>query len=454
MADDRAATHDALPPARPTTQQAGRRGGRRPRAVSLPPEVELAHLWAAQFFPDGALSTADGLPVRVDYPGRPGAGAGPDFRDAVLHLGDGPARVGDVELHREAADFARHGHTGDPAYGRVLLHVVFAADRAEPTPLPSGRQAPLLVAPAPPDGRRAPLREPCAAAPGRMGAEHVRAVLREAGLWRLRQKADALQAAIEADGPAQALYGALAVTLGQTANRGGFAELARRAPLASLAAAIDDCAEPDAPRAVERRLLHAAGLDGALLSPGPAIPWVVRGLRPAATPARRVAALAGLVARLWRPLPAAGARDAPGDAEQPGRMGAPVSPFVAGARALVDRARGEGARTLIAALAVPARDGPALCGRGRAVELAVNALLPWAAACATLAGDDEAAGAILALAGGLPAAESYGAVAHLHRNLRDARGRALIGSALQQQGALAMLGEWCRRGGCGRCPLS
>ena len=406
-------------------------GVRRSAAGPLPAEAELARLWAAQQFPDGPLATTDGTPVRVMYPGRSGAPAGPDFQDAVVQFGDEPPRVGDVELHREAADFARHGHAADPAYDRIVLHVVFAAADAGHTSLPSGRRAPVLVAPAPGmDVRQMPLREPCATAPGGLGSESVRAVLHSAGLWRLRRKTEALAEAIERDGPAQSLYAALAVALGQTANARAFRLLAERAPLAHVMAGVERYPEPEAVALVERRLLHAAGLDGALLAPAPVLPWVTHGLRPAAAPGRRIGGLARLLVRLCRP-------DLP-----------------AGARALVTDALAGRPRLLLDRLTVQGRSGAALCGRARAVELAVNALLLWAAACATLGGDDELAQRTLALAGDLPMGEPYGNVAHLRRNLRDARGRPLIRSALLQQGALAMLNEWCRRGGCGRCPLS
>lgn len=399
------------------------------RDETIPAESVLARLWAAQAFAPGALATVDGVPVTVTYPGRAGSGAGPDFRDAVIRMGDGPARVGDVELHRRAADFARHGHTADPAYDRVVLHVVFSRDGAPDTPTATGRRIPIVVVP-PAGAGPAPLREPCAAAPARLGCERAAVVLREAGLWRLRRKTESQARAIAADGPGQSLYAALAVALGQTANTRPFAALAERAPLSGVTAVMAGSAEPDAERGVARHLLHAAGLDGSLLAPAPALLWVTRGIRPAAHPVRRVRALAVLLVRLSRP------------------------DLVTGARAVAAEAVGAGTRALLDTLTVPADDGPALCGRARAVELAVNALLPWAAACATLGGDEDGAARLLALADMLPVGERYGAVAHLDRNLRDSRGRSLITTALLQQGALALLHEWCRRGGCGRCPLS
>ncbi len=399
-------------------------GARSVQAHARQDEALLARLWAAQAFSPGSLRTVDGTPLAVLFPGRPAAGPGPDFRGAVVRLGDGPPLTGDVELHRHARDFVRHGHGRDHAYDRLVLHVVFH-DAGEPTTLAGGRRVPVVVIePSEPTGL--PWREPCAIAPSRLGVAAVRALLADAGLWRLAEKTAALRAAIERDGADTALYRAMAVALGQKANAAPFAELTARLPLATAITPGDDA--PRAPR-IRARLLHAAGLDGALLAPGPALPWAVPG-RPAAHPARRIAALAVLLDRLARP------------------------DLTAGARALVERAVREGARVLLASLTVAGENGPALCGRARAVEVAVNALLPWATALFEREGNRPAAEATARLAAALPAGEPYGAIAHLARNLRDGRGRALLRSALDQQGGLALAQAWCTRGGCGRCPLS
>lgn len=423
--------HEAPPPTELSGPGASPSLSRERTPARPPAERELARAWVAQRFQGGPLTTVDGVPVAVAYPGRSGGRSGPDFRDAVIALGDAPPRVGDVELHRDAADFVRHGHAADPAYDSVLLHVVFRPNDEQHTRLASGRSAAVLAVAAPAaSGWPAPRREPCALAQERSGADPVRAVLRDAGLWRMRRKMDERRAEIERDGPAQALYRAIAVALGQTMNAAAFRALADRLPIAELAEALNQPDEAGRVDLLERLLLHAAGLDGALLAPAPALPWVIRGQRPAASPARRIRALAHLLSRLSTPDPATAAR------------------------ALVERAREHGTKDLLDVLTVRAPEGPAFCGRARAVEVAVNALLPWAAACHVLAGDEHHADAILLLAGSLPAAESYGVIAHLRRNLRDPRGRPLIASALAQQGALALLTEWCRRGGCGRCPLS
>ncbi len=99
------------------------------------------------------------------------------------------------------------------------------------------------------------------------------------------------------------------------------------------------------------------------------------------------------------------------------------------------------AGALVRALSVPG-----LIGRARAVELAVNAVLPSAAAVAGSADEESHAGAVY---GALPLPVRYGAVRHLHRALAPVRP-----SARRQQGMLYLLKQYCTQGGCGRCPLS
>jgi hypothetical protein len=94
---------------------------------------------------------------------------------------------------------------------------------------------------------------------------------------------------------------------------------------------------------------------------------------------------------------------------------------------------------------------PALVGRGRAVEILVNAVLPFLAASADGALQEQALG----LFRRLPAAGGYGVTAHLERALALRGGRRLTGSARRQQGLLWLLHRYCRQGGCaGGCPLS
>jgi hypothetical protein len=329
-----------------------------------------------------------------------------------------------VELHVTEAEFRRHGHASDPAYARVVLHVVFDAGGAAETRLPGGGGAPV-VALRPWVARRSeeirawlerqgPWREPCHTAVARLGAGAVRAVLREGGERRLRTKAIALVTELEFAETEQVLYRAVCRALGLARNVEPFASLADRLPV--HAAVAEAAGRPDeaAIGYLSGRLRDEAGF-GPSAPPLGALPWRLDGLRPTAHPARRIDGLAALLVR---------------------HRGMGFETAIRGAAA-------GGAPALLRALTAPG------IGRDRAVEIAVNAVLPFLIATGA---EDRA----LALAPALPAAADYGPLAVLSTALvEDPGGRPLVrAGALMQQGALALSREWCRRGGCGVCPLS
>jgi hypothetical protein len=102
-------------------------------------EVLLHFIWQFRYFNHRELVTEAGDPLFIHSPGDPNADQGPDFRNARITIGD---RVleGPVELHIRTSDWLRHGHTGDPHYKNVILHVAWKNDSADP---PDG--IPVLV---------------------------------------------------------------------------------------------------------------------------------------------------------------------------------------------------------------------------------------------------------------------------------------------------------------------
>ncbi|MEX2237914.1 MAG: DUF2851 family protein [Dehalococcoidia bacterium] len=376
-------------------------------------ERELYEIWMGQRFPAGALGLPDGSLLRVVYRGRPGRGAGPDFRDAIIARGDGALLKGDVELHVRASDFRRHGHGADPAYDRVALHVVFYHDGGA-TIASSGREL-LTVALAPWVATRAgelqrwleqpPLwQEPCHDAVARLGGEEVGARLRRLGIRRLRQKAAALRKRVLAQGFEDAVYRELLEAVGFGPNRHVFR---------ALAAATSWHEVLPAPASVLSTALAAEGL------------IFERPTRPGAGGDQRLAGAAALIARL-------------------GRFG---NGSLAGALEVVLGEAEDGA-ALVLALEVEG-DGPKggqMIGRGRAAEIAVNVILP----AALVMGHEKRA---LALYESAPDPGSYGLTAYLEGILRR-QDPAVLRGAAERQGLLLMQKEYCTQGGCGSCPLS
>lgn len=86
-------------------------------------EQLLHYVWQHRMFPLGEMHTTEGLAVEVLDPGLHNGGAGPDFFNAKLRLGD-QLWVGNVEIHQRSSDWYRHHHDDDRAYDNVILHVV------------------------------------------------------------------------------------------------------------------------------------------------------------------------------------------------------------------------------------------------------------------------------------------------------------------------------------------
>ena len=397
-------------------------------------EGDLARLWQGQRFPPEALRTREGRAFRVIYRGRATGGPGPDYRDAIISAAE-ELLQGDVELHVRTSDFRRHGHHRDPAYDRLVLHLVFRHDEDGETQLAGGRRVPVVALADWVEGRAQEIRswlerptawqEPCAGAVGRMGADAAGAALERLGDIRFGQKAAAFARRVE-----------------------GIAKEQRRTPAASAA---------DVDRALWEALLEGLGYGGereTMRALAERLPWAALQSRLARTPARRRAQAAAallleaLAEERRRPL-------APGaPASSPPRPLNRVETRLRGAAALAARFTVCGPLASLAphlqrpaevrlAGAIQALTVAGAVGRGRALELLANAVLPAFAA----AGDGEAAEALYRR---LPLPASYGPVKHIRRAL----GGEVQLDMRRQQGMLYLLKNYCSQGGCGRCALS
>jgi hypothetical protein len=387
-------------------------------------EARLAALWGSGA--RGALRLEDGRALRVVFPGVPGGGAGPDFRGAILDAG-GDLLRGDVEVHLRASGWRAHGHHRDPAYAGVVLHVVGENDAGAAATLHACGRAIAVLVLRQPGGERAwppPFTPPCALATA-TGADPGPA-LERLGLRRLRMKAARAAPLVEAAGPGQALYAQILETLAGPANRPAFAALSRRLPLAALM----ERSESKGSRTNEHER-NEAGAGGGILapvSPRPEPPRALRvaaelrgaaaaltlrraGLRPMASPGRRLDLAGALICRLWR------------EGAEPGwpDVLAPEGDF----RALK----------------------VASMGAGLLVELWVNAILP--VAMASGGWTEEAA---VAAWKALPSPGTYGKLRPLEGWLGGRSARPFR-SAARLQGGLLLHAESCTRGMCGRCPM-
>ena len=289
-------------------------------------ELEIqAHWFSGDFGTE--FTSARGDKITVAQLGEWNREAGPDFAGAAVSINGGPPVRGSIEIDTDARDWERHSHATNADYDSVVLHVcLHDCGRDFFTRTSRHREVPRvkldlgrLSAPPPNPlpiaklGRcSAPLRDLPPAA--------LREILVSAAQYRLGKKSARLAKIGELHGADEALYQALAVTLGYKNNKLPFTVIAQRLPLKFLQSAKTD---------IDALLFGVAGfLDGAdftkfdletrshlrrlwdrwwklrddfarlSLAPGS---WRLGSVRPANHPQRRVAAL-GRIVRNWRKM--------------------------------------------------------------------------------------------------------------------------------------------------------
>ncbi|MGZ3955650.1 MAG: DUF2851 family protein [Flavisolibacter sp.] len=97
-------------------------------------EKLLQYIWQLQYFNNSELKTTTGEKLEIIYPGQLNTNQGPDFSQARIKI-DNTILVGSIELHLRTSQWNEHGHSKDPNYKNVVLHVVFEDDE-QPSSLP------------------------------------------------------------------------------------------------------------------------------------------------------------------------------------------------------------------------------------------------------------------------------------------------------------------------------
>jgi len=91
-------------------------------------EEFINYLWQQQLFNRKNLQTETGEEVEVIHPGSLNTHSGPDFFNAQIRIKD-LLWVGNVEVHIRSSDWYRHQHQHDPAYSKLILHLVWVHDQ-------------------------------------------------------------------------------------------------------------------------------------------------------------------------------------------------------------------------------------------------------------------------------------------------------------------------------------
>ena len=197
---------------------------------SFVPELELAIQKQWSEVRRGTVFTLlNGASLRVLSPGRWNRMPGPDFRGAKLEL-NGTVLRGDVEVHGKTSDWISHGHSGDPAYDGVILHVV-RRDDTSPGNVAFLPESAVLVLPEAGEGDGEAGTKPraaCAAYFAKMTQDEMEKFLCDAGADRLRLRADERLRMMISVGTTKTFLSAVAEQLGVPDNREVFRTLAER----------------------------------------------------------------------------------------------------------------------------------------------------------------------------------------------------------------------------------
>jgi hypothetical protein len=296
-------------------------------------EHMLQCIWYDQIFPE-ALSTDEGLPIKVLSPGWWNHQEGPDFKGAQIQFGEN-LRTGDVEIHLDHGGWQAHGHHQDPRYDNVLLHVVldtrppaFQIITSAGRPVPSlllGRYLQsdlgMLASQLPVDAypyEAGPSQGQCYALSDLNRSAELNTLINLAGEWRVLNKARALRERMDQAGAAQAVYEAFMYACGFGHFKHHFRAVARHLPYERARQLIQQDpllleaaflqmggllpAEPPAEevatahfeRLQRLRKEHLSGLKSLGLL------WNRTGIRPANFPERRLAGAAHFLARTAR----------------------------------------------------------------------------------------------------------------------------------------------------------
>ncbi|MGD1119112.1 MAG: DUF2851 family protein [Dehalococcoidales bacterium] len=441
-------------------------------------EKQVLETWQNSLQGRRDLVTAANESIEVVYPGRPNDDRGADFRDAVVATARGLLR-GDIEIHVKSSSWWAHRHHLDPAYNRVILHVVYQDDAAKSVVLANGCSVPTLAldrycrtAEAKSLTLTRPPPLPCRHRPHKMTPQAISEELEAAGLERFEAKAARFRDALTRCGASQALYAGVMTALGYSKNATAMSELAAKMPLNQLAAAATPEMPDDACLAqYQSLLLGAAGLlpsqrGPAFLSRCPPDTWIATlenawskagekpalaagdwhffKVRPGNYPVRRLAAMSYLLLRYRREGLPAGLQQVFGEVKEDNAAclmePSLLVPAVDFWNEYLD-------------FDLPARSiTPALLGTERAAEIAVNVLLPFAAADGFADARPGLRAKAEAIYRAYRAPPENTLVKHMNRQLGI--GRGLSRTACRQQGLLHIYKTRCSQGRCRECPFS
>lgn len=253
-------------------------------------------IWLRQDLLSPPLRTEEGCAIKVEFPGVPNPGSGPDFLGAHIWI-EGKLLSGDVEIHVEPHMWYDHGHQHDPLYSGVILHATLRRGKSRDcTRTYLGNTIPILVLE--PHLKTAFVDVAAFASLPKNGSKAIdsetEALILTQGEIRMLAKIDRARSLVATCGFEEALYRQVMTALGYRHNKAQFLQLASIVPYSTISKLTESEAR--------QLLIHAAGFAPAeghtqVKLAGVAMQkefWHTRGVRPMNHPIRRIEAAAAI----------------------------------------------------------------------------------------------------------------------------------------------------------------
>jgi hypothetical protein len=463
----------------------------------LPPERLLQAVWQHQRLRRDALKTPDGRIVRIFHPGFASAEGGPDFRGAVLQIGDDPPRSGDVEVDLRSHGWRAHGHDKNPNFKNVLLHVVWdEAKQNDSAPTVLSLQnfldaslAELSLSLENESLHSLPenLRGKCSAPLRELAETQLTELLRQAAQVRFESKAAQFRGRAKSVGWEQTLWENLFRALGYKHNvwpmqnlaesrsrwsRGAKSAFEFQARLLGVGGLLpaDLTRAQKSPDHYLRRVWdfwwrEREAFEDCLL---PRAAWKFHGLRPANHPQRRLAlaahwladesfvanlenwCVAGTARERWRPAGVSSLIEA---ANSPARRQrsretsgcGDAEKLLSSLHEILQVERDEFWSWHWTFRSARLRKPQPLLGGARVTDLAVNAILPWLWVRAVEGGNERLQREVERRYFAWPAAEDNSILKLARQRLFGTSNRGALRTAAAQQGLMQIVRDFCER---------
>lgn len=388
--------------------------------------------------------------------------SGPDFLNAKISLND-KIIIGDIEIHVRTSDWKQHGHSKDPAYANVILHVVEENDTRDPW-------LPVFLLPEENKLKKISILRKdsagiCASIFQSLSNEELLKFFQDAGIDRLEKKSRQILVDMIESGTRNAFLAKLFDVMGFKKNREAFAILFKETVLKyskeefntfyeeilwgeSGLLPADHTSMPDQAAADEQlrlwnawwKLRHDAGEK---------IHWTRSAMRPANAPERRLAALCEIIRKNGTDPLAEWIKLLEGSDSPEVCAEKLCGAFCCEGGFWADRSSFHGKKR---------EKKSALVGKAKALEIVIDAVLPCLTAYAELEGKTRAAGRLRILMKALPAPEENSIVRNAAKLWFETPEDTLklLNDAAARQGIHHIYTEYCdaAMGDCSSCMIS